>query len=87
MTDRERRTNSKERDAFELVLQERKYQRGRWSEKHDAALSLQDWLTILTYYQGRAAYSTIPNQENKAEFRKRVIQLAAVCLAALESTA
>jgi hypothetical protein len=83
--------NRKTRDALDGVLEEREYQRNRWGTPHDQQHSRADWLTILTVYSGKIAENVTPyaasdDKESLRGFRKRLTQMAAICLAALEAT-
>ena len=78
------------RKAVQAVLEERDYQMKRWSFEHDKKHSSQDWASIMTVYLGKVASTTYPydytdSPQGKESFRKRTTQLAAICLAALES--
>ena len=80
---------AKRRRAVDAVLEERVYQKGRWTPEHDKKHSTQDWASIMAVYTGKVASSTYPydyvdSEQGKETFKKRVTQLAAICLAALE---
>lgn len=68
------------------VLEERDYQIRKWSAEHDQKHSLVEWTAILTTYLGKAVMETPLYGRNPKSFRKRIVQLAAICLAILEST-
>ena len=68
------------------MLKERDYQTKKWSLEYDKEHTLQDWSTILTSYNGKVAATTEIYRDDRKAFRKRVTQLAAICLAALEAT-
>ena len=81
-------TNS--RKAVQAVLTERDYQMQRWSSEHDKKHSTQDWASIMAVYTGKVVSTTYPydhtdSPQGKESFKKRVTQLAAICLAALEA--
>ena len=83
--------NARQRSILDAVLQEREYQRGRWGTPHDQQHSENDWVTILTVWLGKAA-SELPSFRmrddpgGKKAFRKRLVQLTAIGMAALEAT-
>lgn len=65
------------------VLNERGYQRGRWSVEHDVLHSQCEWVTILSTWVGKAASVALGG--DKSALRKRLVQVAAICMAAIES--
>ena len=65
------------------VLQERDYQRGRWSIEDDVLHSHCEWITILTQWLGKAGSSA--RGGDAPAFRKRLVQVAAICMAAIEA--
>ena len=68
-------------DAILLEIEgERLYQNARWGAEFDRLNTPNDWVAYLTSYVGKAV--TLP--WNRAEFRKRIIQVAALCFAILE---
>lgn len=84
----ERRQDISARNVIDLVLEERKYQKSRWTDSRDLSHSLQDWASIMSTWLGKV-YTTVPpyrteDAESKKAFKKRVVQLAAICVAALE---
>jgi hypothetical protein len=86
MTD-ERRGNQKRREAIDSILAERIYQVHRW-EMEDQKKSPEDWLAVLTVYMGKTAQELPLYQGPNADLgkiKKRFVQLAAVCMAAIES--
>lgn len=72
-------------NALREVLFERKYQLRRWSTEHDKGHIPSEWIAILSVYIGKAAMETPLYGRTAAGFRKRVVQIAAICLAILES--
>lgn len=62
------------------IMYEREYQEDRWGTEFDRLNTPNDWVAFLASYVGKSV--TLP--WNVAEFRKRVIQVAALCLAILE---
>lgn len=96
MTNQEHRerASAKVREVFNEILTEREYQKQRWGAEHDAKHTEQDWLSILTVWLGKAASTTHPYafldaqlnvKKDKEAFRKRLIQIAAISLAAIEA--
>lgn len=81
----------KARAALQAVIDEREYQRHRWDTPHDRQHSRAGWLTILNVWMGKTAenvapYAAADDKESLRGFRKRLTQIAAICLAALEAT-
>jgi hypothetical protein len=74
------------RETINEIIQELEYQEQRWGQEHDHGHTDQDWMTILSVYNGKAASSLHPyndaEKDNKS-FRKRVTQIAAICMAKL----
>ena len=68
-----------------LVLAERDYQIKRWGRDHDKSHKMVDWLNIMTVYTGKVGMASELYSNDRAAFKKRVKQLAAICLAALEA--
>ena len=62
------------------VIEELRYQDKKWGEEFDRLNTPNDWVAYLAAYVGKAV--TLP--WNRAEFRKRIIQVAALCFAILE---
>lgn len=88
--DRRVAESTRKRQAIDEILKEREYQMGRWDTEHDKKHSKEEWLTILVVWIGKAAhyvfpYAAVADRESKVGFRKRLIQVAAICLAALEA--
>lgn len=77
------------RKVLEGVLEERDYQRSRWTQ--DKERTLQDWACILGTWAGKVQSTTynpngaVNSPEARQAFKKRVTQLGAICLAALEA--
>ena len=79
-----------QRAVLDRILKEREYQRSRWGDDHDLGHSKEDWLIILTTYLGKAASDSHPyrskdDPESLKAVKKRLIQTAAICMAALEA--
>jgi hypothetical protein len=88
--DRRQLENSRQRISLEAVIREREYQRRRWQHS-DQMHTAVDWVTILTVWLGKAASEIPPyrmhnDPEGRKAFRKRLLQLTAIGLAALEAT-
>ena len=90
----QRRHSIKMREVLDEILQERSYQEKRWGIEHDTKHTAQDWLVILTVWLGKAAsnvhpYAFLDKQPNPEQdrkgYRKRLVQVAAICLAAIEA--
>lgn len=73
--------------ALKEILTEREYQKSRWEADHDQSHSTQDWSTIMAAYMGKVARAVPPYAayDDPRNFRRRVTQLGAICLAALEN--
>jgi hypothetical protein len=86
----ERREHAVFRKVMNSVIDERNYQRTKWATEHDQNHTPEEWLTILGAYMGKAALETPiyhGNSANPAGFKKRLTQVAAICVAALEAMA
>lgn len=72
--------------AMAQIIAERKYQISRWGLDKDKTHSKQDWATLIATYAGKVAGSVPPQAtyDNPQLFARRVQQLGAICLAALE---
>ena len=77
------------RKVLDGVLEERDYQRSRWTQ--DKTRTMQDWACILGTWTGKVQSTTynpngaVDSPEARQAFKKRVTQLGAICLAALEA--
>jgi hypothetical protein len=85
----DRRLRDRLRQALDDIVRERDYQLQRWSTDHDEQHTANSWLTILTVYLGKAAQCVYPytyadDTPSKAQFKKRITQLGAICAAILE---
>lgn len=90
-TDRRQLASFRQRASLEEVIKEREYQSSRWGAPHDKQHSEEDWITILTVWLGKTAselpsYRLHNDPEGRKAFRKRLVQLTAIGLAALEAT-
>ncbi len=82
----ERRVENKRRAALDEILEERTYQTQRWGvDETDKTPA--DWLAIIVVSLGKAAQE-LPIYGRKGyikeRFKKRLIQIAAICMAAIE---
>ena len=79
------------RTAINEIIHERNFQMARWGTDHDKAHTLQDWSVILTVWLGKATSHAPPYTDQRdatkdiQAFRKRLVQLAAICVAAIEA--
>ena len=62
-----------------LILKERKHQDKIWGTQHDRKHTPGEWCDILEDYCSKYQFAN-----GYAEDRKRLIQIAAICIAALE---
>lgn len=69
--------------ALQEVLNELSYQKRRWSSLNDQKHTPKEWALIASNYTGKLATCAV-NEDDLEEVRKRLAQLAAVCLSALE---
>lgn len=67
-------------EIFQEVEFERAYQDKKWGAEFDRLNTPNDWVAYLAAYVGKAV--TLP--WDRAEFRKRVLQVATICFAILE---
>jgi len=65
------------------VMNERQYQRGRWSIEHDVLHSDCEWISILATWLGKSASAAVGG--DKSTLRKRLVQVAAISMAAIEA--
>jgi hypothetical protein len=89
MEERREPSAQKARKALDVILEERDHQRRRWTM--DKERTLQDWACILGTWTGKVHSTTYnptgadTSPEARQAFKKRVTQLGAICLAALEA--
>lgn len=81
----ERRSDRPRRDAIDAILRERLYQTGIWADdkKHTAV----DWTILLLNYLGKLSQEALVHKRegvNRDRVRKRIRQIGAICVAALE---
>lgn len=86
----EQRDNKTIRAVLDRVLEERDYQRTRWTLEHDREHTTLEWSGILSVWNGKVASTTCLYQDQRdpkalEAFKKRTTQLAAICIAALEA--
>lgn len=67
-------------EIFGNINAEREYQDRKWGTEFDSKNTVNDWVTYITNYLGKA--STIPFNENT--FRVNMYKVAALAVAALE---
>lgn len=70
--------------AMQEVLNELSYQKKRWGPLHDQKHTSREWALIVNDYSGRLAACALSSQDSD-EVRKRLAQVASICLSALES--
>ena len=71
------------RTVLDDVIKERDYQRKRWSTEHDVLHSHYEWIAIVSTWLGKSASSALGG--DPIGLRKRLIQVAAICIAAVET--
>jgi hypothetical protein len=84
-----KRIRAELRKAIDEVLEERAFQDKKWGRSHDVEHTPEDWVAILTVYLGKVAYETPLYQHGpprKEILRKRLCQVAAIAIAAMEAT-
>ena len=79
----ERRCDAAARRVLVAVLDERDHQRNRWSPEQDVLHSHFEWITVLSGWLGKAATCAIGG--DAAGLRKRLVQVTAIGLAAIEA--
>lgn len=91
--DREEVSGSPANQALARVLAEREHQRAHWSEEHDRHHIPCDWALLIAQYVGKLAYHCLAQagdqdhdaeREQLGEYHRRLAQVGALCLAALE---
>ena len=65
------------------VIEERQRQRDQWNQQHDREHTGAEWAALLTIYVGKVAASEFGR--GPKEYRRRLIQVAAVAMAAIEA--
>lgn len=74
--------------AIELVLAERDYQQQRWGTEHDAKHTADEWIAILSIWLGKTAMEApiyTGRKSSRDSFNRRLAQVAAICMAAIEA--
>jgi len=71
------------RTVLDDVIKERDYQRKRWSTEHDVLHSHFEWVSIISTWLGKAASAALGS--DTGTFRKRLVQIAAISIAAIEA--
>lgn len=66
---------------FNVIEKEREYQDKKWGTKFDDKNTPNDWVAYMTNYLGKSV--TLP--WNEETFKKNIIKVAALAVAALES--
>jgi len=83
----DQRTDDTRRAVIGDILKERNHQLKRWGPGHDEMHGPSEWVTILNIYLGKAAMESPLYQGDSyrdERFKKRLVQVAAICMAALE---
>jgi hypothetical protein len=83
----DRRELSVFRKVLDGIIEERDYQRKRWEPDHDKSHTPEEWLLILSVYMGKSAMATkmYRGKTDIENLKKRLTQMAAICMAAIES--
>ena len=70
-----------------MVTREREHQRRRWTDEADKRRTLAEWVAVLSIFLGKAAMETPLYQAklSTTSFKKRIVQIAAICMAILEA--
>lgn len=78
-------TTQKTLDAIE---RERSYQRSQWDLEHDRQHTPGEWAALVAIYTGKLAEAVINMPfftGGREEVRRRLVQVAAICCAALDA--
>lgn len=70
---------------IDAILDERKRQDDLWGKEFDDINTPNDWVAYITRYVSDGAYNGKDNKFDINHFRKRLVQSAALCVAAIES--
>lgn len=83
----ERRADARLRRIVSLIAREREHQRRRWTDEADKRRTPADWIAVLSIFIGKAAMETPLYQAklSTTSFKKRIVQIAAICMAILEA--
>jgi hypothetical protein len=68
---------------IDAILFERSRQ--PWSAAHDDGVRLSEWTAIVTKHLGLACADGDPDEASAGRFRREMIVIAAVCVAAIEA--
>jgi len=70
---------------FEAIKQERAYQDGRWGgADHDDQHGPNEWIAFITAYAGKTFYCCKDHPADIQEFKRNMIKVAALAVAAIE---
>lgn len=70
---------------FEEIMDERRRQDRKWSVLHDDKHTLGEWVALVHDYAARATHPTDPGKPLLPHFRHKMIQVAALAVAAIET--
>lgn len=77
------------RAALDAIIEEREYQKTRWTPDHDMQHTPEEWHIIMSVWLGKLANETPMFQGesyyDKKKFLKRLAQIGAIAAAAYES--
>lgn len=71
-------------DVYREVMKEREHQDELWGSAHDDQHTQENWMDLLQSYINKPAVSLLEDA-SLPEFRHRLVQVAAIAVAALES--
>lgn len=75
--------NDIQRLIFQQIVARREYQDGKWGTAFDDANTLNDWVTYIIQYAGKAAdMKSVPSVQ-----QSKLLDVAAIVFAALETAA
>lgn len=69
-------------EIFEVINDEREYQDKRWGTEFDYKNTMNDWISYITRYLGKA--QVLDRNAGLGEFRQNMFKVAALAVAALE---
>ncbi|MFW6311016.1 MAG: hypothetical protein ACOC1K_02150 [Nanoarchaeota archaeon] len=76
------KASNEQLEIFDLVLQEREYQKNKWGKEFDTEHTINDWATFINRYVSKAASD---HGDEIEETKESLIKVAALAFAALES--